>query len=479
MIDRPSMQYARLPALLAGCLSMLAAPGLAADGEGWELPPPAPILGDAGDGREASREIEFDTGRNQSSNRPEYESVIGTPSGNLTSVESNEPNSGGNTNHTNLDSTAPVPAAAPIQIRSDFWMVSSYRCRQSCTKACVCGQLDYLYSDGCQMYPSNQQAFHQSLAPGAPVCIVVHGSFVEADMLSQILTGGTIKDAETLVEENRPMFHWIRGAAPELPLNVVFYAWPSDAPITYLPQADVAILGRRSSFNALYLADLIDSISPDHPICLVGHSHGARMVAAALHLLAGGEVQGHRLCHPPTNCNRIRTVFLAGALDHHWLVPGQRYGRALYRTEGLVNVKNDHDIALNIYPLRRLFSHRAIGESGVTRRDRWALGELNCRLVEMDVTPIIGHGHLMKHYTHHPEIAYGLRHCIYFDDTEPVTTSARPDDSDIQQTSAGAAPTHDSASSLRTSSALRRGGDRGLQPMRDSSNERDQLSNRR
>jgi hypothetical protein len=251
---------------------------------------------------------------------------------------------------------------------------------------------------------------------------VVHGSFVEADMLSEVLTGVSPKDAESLISDNLSMYRWIRDVAPDRPMNVVFYAWPSDAPITYVPHADVAILGRRSSFNALYLADLIASISEDHPVCLVGHSHGARMVAAALHLLAGGEVQGHQLCHAPPHSPRIRTVLLAGALDHHWLVPGQRFGRALYRTEALVNVFNDHDLILNAYPFRRPFSHRALGESGITNRDRRALGGMNARLAEMDVTHLIGHGHLWRHYCDRPEIAFALRPYFYFDDG--VSTAA-------------------------------------------------------
>jgi hypothetical protein len=330
------------------------------------------------------------------------------------------------------DTPTPSVATSAVTCRNDFWVASSYRCRQSCSKCCVCGNLDYIYADGCQLHPRDQPSFHNSLQPGSPVCIVVHGSFVEADVLSEILTGGGMKDSANLIEENMSMYRWIRDVAPERPMNVVFYAWPSDAPITYVPHADVAILGRRSSFNALYLADLISSISEDHPVCLVGHSHGARMVAAALHLLAGGEVQGHQLCHAPAHNPRIRTVLLAGALDHHWLVPGQRYGMALYRTEALVNVRNDHDFVLNAYPFRRLFSHRALGESGVTRRDRWALGAMNARLAEMDVTPLIGRGHLWQHYCDHSEIACALRPYFYFDET--AAASAAQPDSSVRQT---------------------------------------------
>ncbi len=93
----------------------------------------------------------------------------------------------------------------------------------------------------------------------------------------------------------------------------------------------------------------------------MGHSHGARMTAAALHLLAGGEVDDTHLTYLPPPEQRIRAVLVAGALDHHWMDPGQRYGMALCRTECLLYMRNDHDIVLSIYPMRRLFSRRALG----------------------------------------------------------------------------------------------------------------------
>ena len=102
------------------------------------------------------------------------------------------------------------------------------------------------------------------------MCIVVHGSFT---------------NWKGLCDDCGPVFRWIRSAAPSRPLTVVFFTWPSSGPITYEPHLDVAILGMRASFNSVYLGDLVARIPPGHPICIIGHSHGARMTAAALHLL--------------------------------------------------------------------------------------------------------------------------------------------------------------------------------------------------
>ena len=82
------------------------------------------------------------------------------------------------------------------------------------------------------------------------------------------------------------------------------------------------------------------------------------MVAAALHVLGGGEVDNVRLTWPAPPDLRVRGVLLAGALDHHWLDPGQRFGMALCRTECLLVLRNDHDIVLTFYPLRKPFSKR-------------------------------------------------------------------------------------------------------------------------
>ncbi|MGE3315926.1 MAG: hypothetical protein AB7O26_12505 [Planctomycetaceae bacterium] len=285
----------------------------------------------------------------------------------------------------------------------DFWIASSRRCQQSHAKACFAGQLEYYHADSNNIFSKRDQpSFQQWLQPGVPVCIVVHGSYVQST---------------DLLDEDPHMYQWIRGAAPDRPLHIVFYSWPSDGPITGLPPADVGILGRRASFNALYLADLIASIPPHHSVCVVGHSHGARTVASALHLLAGGEVQGHYMSRIPQQCARLRAVLIAGALDHHWIVPGQRYGRALYRVESLLNVKNNHDIALNAYPFRRPFSHRALGEAGVQKRDRMGLGPLSPRILDLDVTAWIASGHLWYNYYQRPEIALALRPYFFFEET--------------------------------------------------------------
>lgn len=304
-----------------------------------------------------------------------------------------------------LPSPAFSAAPGPACVAEGYWIASSWKCRQTAPHGCSCGDLEYYYraGDG-QTQLLNRDAFHASLAPGTPVCVVVHGSFT---------------NWQSLCEDCGPLFRWIRNAAPYRPLNVVFFTWPSAGPITYEPHLDVAILGMRASFNSVYLGDLVARIPPGHPICIVGHSHGARMAAAALHLLGGGEVDDTRLTYLPPPEQRIRGVLVAGALDHHWLDPGQRFGLALCRAECLLYLRNDHDMVLTFYPLRRVFSRRALGESGLTRRDHERLGYLNAKVAQLDVTPIVQTGHVWNHYYVHPELAAAIEPYVYFDDAPP------------------------------------------------------------
>jgi len=313
----------------------------------------------------------------------------------------------------------PIPAAPPgaaispppgVVVGTDnFWLASSRRCRQTNPHGCPCGDLDfYHFTAGAPPQLVSRDAFYASLAPGVPLCIVAHGSFT---------------NWQGLCDECWPVFRWIRCPAPHRSLHVLFYTWPSEGPITYEPHIDVALLGMRASFNSIYLADLVARLPPGHPVCFVGHSHGARMAAASLHLLGGGDVDGTQLTFRPSPEQRFRSVMVAAAIDHNWLNPGQRFGLALCRSECSLIMRNDHDIALSLYPLRHPFSQRALGERGLSRRDFRRLGPMAGKVVEMDVTHVIQMGHVWSHYYSHPELGAALVPFVYF---ESPTDSAMP-----------------------------------------------------
>jgi hypothetical protein len=305
-------------------------------------------------------------------------------------------------------SPLPIVAASSSQSICDeeHWIISTRHCQQRCHGCAHDCSFDYVRSDwdGCAT-PATDAEFRAWLKPGVPVCIMVHGSFVTAD---------------TVAEDSKNTFRWLRKAAPHLPLQVVFLTWPSEGILTVnpaiaissaIPGLDVALLGRRAEFNGIRLVKLIQAIPPQSPISLIGHSHGARIVTSGLNLLGGGELCGVRLCDGPSH--RIRTILVGAAIDHDWLCPGQRYDRALRATECLLNIRVRKDWALLLYPLRRPFSSRALGSAGFTPGDIRRFGSRASQVSNYDISELIGYGHVWPEFYKHPSLADSLVPWVY------------------------------------------------------------------
>lgn len=306
------------------------------------------------------------------------------------------------------DEPAPTAAAPSDCCCPDFWIISSRCCPDPKGAACCRNCLDYVHRDPDGLLcRKNRELFQAWLRPGVPVCIVVHGSF------------SNWRDVR--VDSHR-MYGWIRCAAPHWPLQMVFFTWPSEGPTQVCVLADVCILGRRGARHGIYFAKLISQIPPGHPVTTFGHSHGARTVAAGLHLLGGGEVQGSRFTGPDPG-NPVRMVLSAAAIDHHWLNPGERYGRALCRANRLLLLRNREDCVLHLYPLRKPFARRALSSSGFSREDRTRLGWLNAKTQQLDVSRIIGHRHFWHNYYAQPAIARSMAPFIYYADSDFIAPS--------------------------------------------------------
>lgn len=297
----------------------------------------------------------------------------------------------------------------PTVAEESHWILSIRHCSQDCPRCACQFEFEVWQADwnGC-WESSSMAAFQQSLIPGVPVCIMIHGSFVTE---------------ETVAEDSCRTFRWLRQAAPDLPLQVVFISWPSDGIFTLdpavatsslVPNIDVGILGRRAELNGCRIAKLVQSLPPQSPVCLLGHSHGSRMVSSALHFLGGGELHGIRVCDGPGR--RVRGVLAAAAIDHDWLIPGERYGRALCGAECVLNLQSKHDWALSIYPLRRPFSRRALGQTGFTSGDRRRLKHHAARAVNLDCSQELGIGHIWPRYYERPELAAAIVPWVYFTD---------------------------------------------------------------
>lgn len=261
------------------------------------------------------------------------------------------------------------------------------------------------YDDCVGFRRANMQELAGSLQPGVPVCILSHGSFV------------SWQDVQV---ESRETWKWIHHACPGRPIQIIYFSWPSDRPaFSPVIQLDVNRLGRRAGRNGFYMASLVQQIPSECPISLIGHSHGTRVIASALHLTAGGSVDGYVLAPGPFPQHRLRAVFAASALDHKWLNRNERYGRALCAAECVLNLKNSCDPALLIYPLRHPFSCGALGFTGVKKRDRSQMGASHCKIQDLDLTEEIGVGHYWPNYFRRPWLARAIRNYLFLGENSP------------------------------------------------------------
>ncbi|QDT26588.1 alpha/beta hydrolase [Gimesia panareensis] len=297
-----------------------------------------------------------------------------------------------------------TPACTSCVPDINYWVVSSRCCPQKSNCCCPSCEFDVYHSaEAGQVTEQSMESMLQSLDPNAPICIMVHGSLVKW---------------EDVLLDSYNTYLWLKAAAPQKPLNVIFFSWPSDDTPTKIIPVDVHILGKRAEFNGHYLAQLIAALPPHHQISLLGHSHGARLVASTMHLIGGGSIQGislsdcgiHICCH----CRHFRIVFAAAAFNHNWLNPGERYGCGLNCTDCLVNLRNHKDRVLLLYPVLAPASRRALARTGFTWMDRRKLGEDTNRVNDIDVSDCVGAGHMFPNYYSHPEIAETIVPAIYF-----------------------------------------------------------------
>ncbi len=311
-----------------------------------------------------------------------------------------------------------VPIAAP-RLAVKYWIVSTRCCRQSHHKCGLsCRFTCHAVTEDCQCVPVCFEQLIAGQIPGAPTCVLTHGSFTRMD---------------DVWEDSECTYCWLRGACPQVPLNFIYFTWPSEGPFalvpnnpfsTVIPCLDFGVLGRRAELNGFYLADLIGSLPGPTTVSLIGHSLGARTVASSLHLLGGGTVQGQARWNPADCGHRIRVVLAAAAIEHDWLNPGDRYGCALNRAECLLNLRNECDFALALYPLRKPFSSRALARTGFTSKDQRKLGDRLVQVSELDVAPVIGKGHSWPSYCRQPGIAAAVSPYVYFEAAQGIVQSA-------------------------------------------------------
>jgi len=317
--------------------------------------------------------------------------LIGSFYGGLPSAQAQRPCTG-----------APVTLTSENFQRPTCIFVRSRECPQSPrSRVPRCNfRFEHYGADGLY-HPVSGESLFRALPEDIPVLILVHGSFVDIDEEPYLL--------ET--------FQWIRNAAPDEPLLVLCYRWPSSIGFKVIfGSFAVCELAQRAEFNGFYLTQLINRIPKANSVRLMGHSHGCRMIASALHLLAGGRVNGVGLPARSWSNRAFRVTFLSAAIDHDWLNPDQKYGLAINRMSWLQNHVHPCDWALLSYPFRYPGSSRALGQTGFTRKDMRRLGPQAAKIQQLKDS--IGRGllrcrHSLKSYLLDPAVIRALLSNIF------------------------------------------------------------------
>jgi hypothetical protein len=292
-------------------------------------------------------------------------------------------------------------AGAESTGRVDYWIVSTRECPQGLGELCVPECFDYFQHGGDGTCAQRSFAeFLVAVSPSGPVCFLVHGNLVSFE---EAVAQGW--EAVQALCAHRPA---------GMPATFVLFTWPSEEVVPLLLTVDIEVKACRSDTTGFYLAALVNALPASQKVSLVGFSHGARAVAGALDLLGGGAQCGRRLPCGPALPRPMRASLIAGALDHHWLRPGERHGRAICQVEALQVFSNCTDWALRFYALRCPFSRHALGFVGLTDADLECLGDQAAKVMQVDAAPLVGTMHHWSYYIRATGVASLLAPYVFF-----------------------------------------------------------------
>jgi hypothetical protein len=162
------------------------------------------------------------------------------------------------------------------------------------------------------------------------------------------------------------------------PVRFVIWSWPSDRIHGILK--DVRAKAARTTTDGKYLGWTLHQLDPQTPVSLIGFSFGARIATGALHVVAGGNLDGFSLGPAKAPRTPIRAAFAVAAVHNYWLDEGQYHGRALEIVDSMLLINNSCDMALKRY--RFLDQSRAAAALGFTGPAGWSPHYAKIRVVD-------------------------------------------------------------------------------------------------
>lgn len=246
--------------------------------------------------------------------------------------------------------------------------------------------------------------------PGQPTVVLVHGN----DTGEEVAVGKGLEVYRAFADK----------ADSEQPFRLVIWSWPSDFVIGPI-RADFRLKAIRADSEAFYVAEFVNRLNDAGPTSLVGFSLGARIVTGALHLLAGGELNGRRVIHSgPPRRSPLRAILMAAAVNGDWLRPGGRHDQAPDAVERLIVLVNPQDRILRWYRWLALDDRgEPLGTEGVEARQREDDGRR--RITHVNVSRHLGAKHWWKSYFGSRQVVDQVRELALFEADpveEPVIT---------------------------------------------------------
>jgi hypothetical protein len=205
--------------------------------------------------------------------------------------------------------------------------------------------------------------------------------------------------------------------ADERPVRFIIWSWPSEA--VRGPINDARVKACRTNPSGYYLSWFLDQLDPAAPVSLWGHSLGARVITGALHLLGGGEIDGHRLAQRSHATREpVQVVFLVAAIDSDWLLAGHYHGNAMSQVARMFLVNNGCDALLKRYHL--IYADRGHEQAlGYTGLDRGCVSEMDwTKVSQVDACCQVGRRHTFDGYLRSPDLVARMRPYLLFTPAE-------------------------------------------------------------
>lgn len=313
------------------------------------------------------------------------------------------------------------PCAA-VRTQDELWLVSSRRieCRP-CTAPNVACLTAARYAP-CQGW--REASIDEFLHGGQVAASSDPGLISPAGRVTVVYATGNRDDAEETLEDGLEVYAALVACNPIVSVRFVIWSWPSDK--IFGPLRDFRVKAERADCEAYLLGWLITQMPSAEPLSLIGYSFGARIVNGALHLAAGGELDGCLLPPGPSlGAISARVVLLAPAVESDWLLPGRLHGLALTQVDRMWASYNPCDPVLKRY--RFIVKHAnpvALGFAGPASGP-WPEEYLD-RLQAQDVRREIGKTHWMEAYIESPVVAARMRAFALWSPLGPLDAAALP-----------------------------------------------------